>query len=625
MTVAAFPPYTYYWGDGVTLAFAYPFEVERPEDFAAYQNDVRVSNFSLSGVGNETGGMCTFTTAPGLNVSVLLLRQVPLDQETLYPAYGAFPAAAHEKTLDRLCMQVWQLQEQLERASLFKQTIRPPWRNLEMPEPLGGTVLGWDAAGQQWTLYPNGVSQIPVDPISGIGWGKNTIRLAPAAGTSQTSGLVFPSGVLALALTVWVEASFGTSLGLQQVGLGTPQQPDCWGLLPGLVAGTESTAGLFLGYSGQPQDTGGIVALTAYGGAFDGSGAVYVTGHFTTFKAARAVGYSFTPGASESPPLLQASETQVGMTRYGTPAETTLGLLDSVATHPAGVQAALNAALDARIPLGTALTVARYDATGRGVEQSPMVIDAAGNLRFVAAAGGTNLAVGIVLPNGTAPSGAHPTNALQMWAGNRGGVAGKSGLHVRSADGTSHVLADFVGIGTVTPTVGLHHVGTSTVLERHSATVGGALLYLRHSRGTEAAPAVLLDEDVTGYINGTGYVRNAADTGNAWIDLTSINSNVDVLDAQGRAGGRLSFWTATSASATVTEKMRLSADGMLGVGALPPTAPLDVAGNGIRIRTARTPASATAAGNQGDMAWDANFVYVCVAANSWKRAAIAAW
>ena len=205
MTVAAFPPYTYYWGDGVTTAFAYPFEVERPEDFAAYQNDVRVSNFSLSNLGNETGGMCIFTSPPPPGVSLLLLRRVPLDQETMYPAYSPFPAAAHEKTLDRLCMQVWQLQEQLERTARFKQTIRPPWRNLELPAPQPNTLLGWDSAAAQWTLYPSGVTQIAVDPVSGLGWGKNTIELACTAGSPQVSGLLFPPGVLAMAVSVWVE------------------------------------------------------------------------------------------------------------------------------------------------------------------------------------------------------------------------------------------------------------------------------------------------------------------------------------------------------------------------------------------------------------------------------------
>lgn len=38
-----------------------------------------------------------------------------------------------------------------------------------------------------------------------------------------------------------------------------------------------------------------------------------------------------------------------------------------------------------------------------------------------------------------------------------------------------------------------------------------------------------------------------------------------------------------------------------------------------------TPASATATGVQGTIAWDANFIYVCTATNTWKRVAIATW
>lgn len=45
----------------------------------------------------------------------------------------------------------------------------------------------------------------------------------------------------------------------------------------------------------------------------------------------------------------------------------------------------------------------------------------------------------------------------------------------------------------------------------------------------------------------------------------------------------------------------------------------------LRLRTTKTPAAAGAAGNAGDICWDANFVYVCVAGNTWRRAAIAAW
>jgi len=45
----------------------------------------------------------------------------------------------------------------------------------------------------------------------------------------------------------------------------------------------------------------------------------------------------------------------------------------------------------------------------------------------------------------------------------------------------------------------------------------------------------------------------------------------------------------------------------------------------IRISGTSTPASAAAAGDQGQICWDANYIYVCVATNTWKRVAIATW
>lgn len=46
---------------------------------------------------------------------------------------------------------------------------------------------------------------------------------------------------------------------------------------------------------------------------------------------------------------------------------------------------------------------------------------------------------------------------------------------------------------------------------------------------------------------------------------------------------------------------------------------------GLRVRAAKTPASATDTGTTGDVCWDANYIYVCVATNTWKRTAIATW
>lgn len=69
----------------------------------------------------------------------------------------------------------------------------------------------------------------------------------------------------------------------------------------------------------------------------------------------------------------------------------------------------------------------------------------------------------------------------------------------------------------------------------------------------------------------------------------------------------------------------LEVDDKVGIATSSPTAKLDVNSNVIRLRTAKTPASASASGNAGDICWDANYIYVCVATNTWKRAALSSW
>jgi hypothetical protein len=72
------------------------------------------------------------------------------------------------------------------------------------------------------------------------------------------------------------------------------------------------------------------------------------------------------------------------------------------------------------------------------------------------------------------------------------------------------------------------------------------------------------------------------------------------------------------------ERIRVTGTG-IGLWTSSPTARLDINDDTVRLRSARTPASATAAGNQGDICWDASYVYVCVAANLWRRSALSAW
>lgn len=45
----------------------------------------------------------------------------------------------------------------------------------------------------------------------------------------------------------------------------------------------------------------------------------------------------------------------------------------------------------------------------------------------------------------------------------------------------------------------------------------------------------------------------------------------------------------------------------------------------IRMSSPSVPASAGATGSAGEIAWDANYIYICVATDTWKRVAIATW
>jgi hypothetical protein len=63
-------------------------------------------------------------------------------------------------------------------------------------------------------------------------------------------------------------------------------------------------------------------------------------------------------------------------------------------------------------------------------------------------------------------------------------------------------------------------------------------------------------------------------------------------------------------------------NGYLGINTNAPTQKLDINSDMFRLRTAKTPASAAATGDQGTIAWDTNYIYICVATDTWKRVAI---
>ena len=68
-----------------------------------------------------------------------------------------------------------------------------------------------------------------------------------------------------------------------------------------------------------------------------------------------------------------------------------------------------------------------------------------------------------------------------------------------------------------------------------------------------------------------------------------------------------------------------AASGKIGLGTTHPSETLDINSDAIRIRSDQTPASASANGKKGQICWDADYVYVCTANDTWKRSPLATW
>jgi len=166
---------------------------------------------------------------------------------------------------------------------------------------------------------------------------------------------------------------------------------------------------------------------------------------------------------------------------------------------------------------------------------------------------------------------------------NAGGTAGVT------FDASANGNAGGWGIGTATPLAALH-VASGEIWVGADGVLDGKIVFRDSGSVTNEAEI---------YTNSVGDLTLKAFAGSA----------------------SLRFLTGS----TPAERVVISPSGLVGFGGITPTAVIDINSDIIRLRTAKTPATAGAAGSAGDICWDANYIYVCTATNTWKRVAIATW
>lgn len=162
------------------------------------------THYTVSGVGNESGGSITFTTGnePALNAEIIILGNEPYTQTSDYQDAGSFPAASHEEALDKLTRLATQILEL---------TSRVPVLGIANHYNKSALTLGALVAGQFLRATPteDGVEcAVPTTVPSGLSVGGNYDHL-----TVNGSGVIEWAQQVYNFSSGWVNISrYGNSL-----------------------------------------------------------------------------------------------------------------------------------------------------------------------------------------------------------------------------------------------------------------------------------------------------------------------------------------------------------------------------------------------------------------------------
>ena len=118
MSVSNLNSYSAYAGDGVTTTFAITFVFKSNSHVkVVLKSSLGVESALTSGVDFNISGSNVLMTVPPASGSVLLIyRESPREQSTTYLTTGPFLPADHEEGLDKLALQVQELQRQVDRC-----------------------------------------------------------------------------------------------------------------------------------------------------------------------------------------------------------------------------------------------------------------------------------------------------------------------------------------------------------------------------------------------------------------------------------------------------------------------------------------------------------------------------
>lgn len=166
--------------------------------------------------------------------------------------------------------------------------------------------------------------------------------------------------------------------------------------------------------------------------------------------------------------------------------------------------------------------------------------------------------------------------------------------------------------------------------EKRNVTLAWYRFFVSLRRGTGEAMAGEVATPVAGGLTGGGVVADGVNLSIATGGVTSAmlrnSEGCSVIGRQPISDGQPVDVVATANSMILSREDDLLAfrNFINGVSIGPDVAAPEVNTDLLKVAT-QTPASASATGVAGTIAWDASYIYVCTATDTWKRVAIATW
>lgn len=181
MAIADQTPYVTYTPNGVTTEFAFPFCLFREQDLLIELDDVEVTTgFTISGLGNRSGGTVTFDAAP-TGAALTMSLSIEFSRDTDYQNNGDLLAGSLNNDFDK----VWQAMRYL--LQVNNVAIRLPLETqaaqdiTESAAQRAGGLVGFDQDGDV-TVYAGQVTlEEGGNPYNVAQWGADFLGAADEA------------------------------------------------------------------------------------------------------------------------------------------------------------------------------------------------------------------------------------------------------------------------------------------------------------------------------------------------------------------------------------------------------------------------------------------------------------